>query len=79
MNTSQNIYDRQEFFEGYQRLRENPCSANNVEEKPALFSLAPELTEKRVLDLGCGFGKIAGPSRRWGQAMFWGSISRKRC
>lgn len=57
MNRSQNIYDNQDFFDGYQKLRENPYGANTVEEKPALFSLAPDLCGKRVLDLGCGYGE----------------------
>lgn len=54
---SQNIYDNQTFFDGYKKLRDNQYSANNLEEKPALFSLAPELTGKAVLDLGCGYGE----------------------
>lgn len=54
---SQNIYDNNDFFEGYKKIRENEFSANNVEEKPALFSLAPDLTGKAVLDLGCGYGE----------------------
>lgn len=57
MNKSQNIYDNQDFFDGYKKLRSNEFSANNLEEKPALFSLAPELTGKAVLDLGCGYGE----------------------
>ena len=78
MSTSQNIYDRQEFFEGYQRLRENPYSANNVEEKPALFSLAPELTEKRVLDLGCGFGENCRTFKEMGASYVLGvDLSKK--
>lgn len=32
-------------------------SANNVEEKPALFAIMPSLKGKRVLDLGCGYGE----------------------
>lgn len=54
---SQNIYDNQTFFDGYKKLRDNQYSANNIEEKPALFSLVPELTGKAVLDLGCGYGE----------------------
>lgn len=57
MTDTQNIYDNQVFFEGYQKLRENPYSANNLEEKPALFSLSPDLRGKTVLDLGCGYGE----------------------
>lgn len=55
--SNQNIYDDQIFFDGYKKLRENPDSANILEEKPALFSLAPDLTGKAVLDLGCGYGE----------------------
>lgn len=57
MSKPQNIYDNQAFFDGYKKLRENPDSANNLEEKPALFSLAPDLNGKSVLDLGCGYGE----------------------
>ncbi len=53
----QNIYDNDTFFEGYRKLRGNEGSANNLFEIPALFSLLPDLTGKKVLDLGCGFGE----------------------
>lgn len=52
----QNIYDNEIFFEGYRKLREKPGNANNLFEIPALLSLLPQLSGKRVLDLGCGFG-----------------------
>ena len=53
----QNIYDNPIFFDGYKKLREKEKNANNIFEKPALFSLLPNLSGKRVLDLGCGFGE----------------------
>ena len=53
----QNIYDDEVFFEGYRKLRENPNSANNIIEKPAIFSLLPDLRGKSVVDLGCGYGE----------------------
>ena len=37
MSKSQNIFDNQEFFDGYKKIRNNRYSANNLEEKPALF------------------------------------------
>lgn len=55
--SKQNIYDNQEFFDGYIKLRENPSAANSIVEKPALFSLAPDLHNKMVLDIGCGCGE----------------------
>lgn len=53
----QNIYDNEQFFEGYKKIRDNEVNANNLFEIPALFSMMPELKGKRVLDLGCGFGE----------------------
>jgi len=53
----QNIYDNREFFDGYKKIRENPMSANNVVEKPAIFGLCPDFNGKTVLDVGCGFGE----------------------
>jgi SAM-dependent methyltransferase len=63
-NTS--IYDNPIFFDGYRKLRENPDSANILEEKPALFSLSPDLTGLSVLDLGCGFGENCAEFKRRG-------------
>lgn len=53
----QNIYDNEIFFSGYKKLRDNEVNANNLFEIPALFSMMPDLSGKRVLDLGCGFGE----------------------
>ena len=77
-NSSQNIYDNQPFFDGYKKLRENPDSANILEEKPALFSLAPDLTGKAVLDLGCGYGENCAEFMRLGASRVVGiDISEK--
>ena len=53
----QNIYDNDEFFEGYKKLRERKVNANNLFEIPVLTSMLPDLKGKRILDLGCGFGE----------------------
>lgn len=53
---AQNIYDDPAFFEGYSqfpRSREGLAAAN---EWPALRAMLPDLSNKNVLDLGCGFG-----------------------
>ena len=55
--SDQNIFDNEIFFEEYRKLRNNPSAANDIVEKPALFSLCPELSGKAVLDLGCGYGE----------------------
>ena len=66
LNQTQNIYDNPVFFDGYKKLRENPDNANLLEEKPALFSLAPDLIGKTVLDLGCGCGENCMEFKRLG-------------
>ena len=53
----QNIFDNGTFFDGYKALRSNEVNANVLFEIPALFSMMPSLSGKRVLDLGCGFGE----------------------
>lgn len=46
-----NIYDKEIFFEGYKKIRYNKINANNLFEIPALFSMLPDLKNKRVLDV----------------------------
>ena len=74
----QNIYDNPIFFEGYSRLRENPENVVLLVEKPALFSLIPDLTGKTILDLGCGYGENCAEYKRLGAAKVTGvDISEK--
>jgi len=54
----QNIYDDPQFFAGYSKLRRHESGLNAAVDQPAMRSLMPPLTNKRVLDLGCGFGKM---------------------
>ncbi len=54
----QNIYDDPRFFEGYSKLRRHESGLNMAVDQPAMRSLLPPLAAKRVLDLGCGFGKM---------------------
>lgn len=74
----QNIYDDPVFFDGYKKLRENPSAANDLVEKPALFSLLPDLIGQSVLDLGCGYGENCREFVRRGAARVLGiDISEK--
>lgn len=69
---TQNIYDDQQFFEGYSRL---PRSTNGLEgapEWPALRALLPDLQGRIVLDLGCGFGWFCRWARDHGAASVMG-------
>jgi len=53
---AQNIYDTPEFFEGYSRLGRSVHGLAGAAEWPVIRSLLPDLKQKRVVDLGCGFG-----------------------
>ncbi|HIZ10878.1 MAG TPA: class I SAM-dependent methyltransferase [Candidatus Eubacterium faecavium] len=52
----QNIYDNTEFFSSYKALRESDDNYNILLEQPAMMVLLPDLKNKTVIDLGCGFG-----------------------
>ena len=53
----QNIYDIKTFSESYDKMRyENKGkNANDLIEIPNFRKLIPDLNNKRVLDLGCGY------------------------
>ena len=51
----QNIYDNDDFFQGYQSKR-GDLSANDLIEIPELFELIGDVTNLSILDLGCGAG-----------------------
>ena len=54
--SNQNIYDNEIFFAGYKALRDNELSYNDLLEQPAMAKMLPDLNDKSVLDLGCGYG-----------------------
>jgi len=75
---SQNIYDDPDFFAGYIAIRKRPNSYNEVIDKPTVYSLLPELTGKRVLDLGCGYGEFCRYAADHGAASVVGiELSRR--
>lgn len=65
----QNIFNDPEFFKGYYELREQSDNLNVLIEQPEIKKLIPDVSGKRVLDLGCGYGTncaefaLAGASR----------------
>jgi len=68
----QNIYDNPEFFAGYSQLPRQVHGLSGGPEWPAIRAMLPDLTGKRVLDLGCGFGWFARWAREAGAAAVQG-------
>lgn len=54
--SEQNIFDNEQFFEGYKSIRERDNNLNILLEQPAMARLLPDVQGKRVLDMGCGYG-----------------------
>lgn len=54
----QNIYDNETFYTLYDEMRndDKKISANDLIEIPTIRSMLPDLMDKRVLELGCGYG-----------------------
>ena len=69
---TQNVYDNEEFFAGYSRLRRSVDGLEGAPEWPALRSLLPDLRGSGVLDLGCGFGWFCRWARQQGAARVLG-------
>src|SRR6516225_1313570 len=75
---TQNIYEDEEFFAGYSRLRRSVEGLDGAPEWPALRALLPDLRGCNVLDLGCGFGWFCRWARRQGAAHVLGiDVSEK--
>ena len=69
---TQNIYDREEFFEGYKKLPRSIEGLDGAPEWPSLRALLPLLDGLRVIDLGCGFGWFCRWAREAGAAQVLG-------
>ncbi|KQV28441.1 SAM-dependent methyltransferase [Rhizobium sp. Root1203] len=56
---AQNIYDKREFFEGYSQLSRSVHGLDGAAEWGSIRAVLPDLSDKRIVDLGCGFGWFA--------------------
>ncbi|TKT80404.1 class I SAM-dependent methyltransferase [Aquamicrobium sp. LC103] len=65
---AQNIYDKPEFFSGYSQLERSLHGLEGAAEWPAIRAILPDMKDKRVVDLGCGFGWFCRWARRRGAA-----------
>ncbi|EOH85131.1 hypothetical protein UAS_02033 [Enterococcus asini ATCC 700915] len=52
----ENQYDQTEFFEKYRQFPRSVAGLQAAGEWHELRKLLPDFTDKRVLDIGCGFG-----------------------
>ncbi|MCE9648212.1 MAG: class I SAM-dependent methyltransferase [Parvibaculum sp.] len=75
---TQNVYDNEEFFEGYSRLGRSIDGLDGAPEWPSLRALLPPLNGAGVVDLGCGFGWFCRFARDAGAAHVTGyDVSEK--
>lgn len=52
----ENKYDEERFFQKYSQMSRSQKGLKGAGEWPALRKILPDLSGKRVLDLGCGYG-----------------------
>lgn len=69
---AQNIYDNPEFFAGYSKLPRQVHGLDGAPEWPAIRAMLPDLADRRVVDLGCGFGWASRWMRQAGAASVLG-------
>ena len=69
---TQNIYDTPAFFAGYSALPRSVQGLDAAPEWPTLRAMLPGLRDRRVVDLGCGFGWFCRFAREAGAAQVLG-------
>lgn len=53
-----NVYDNDEFFNKYEEMRDGGNNANDLIENPIILSMMSKVKDKKILDLGCGDGRL---------------------
>lgn len=56
MENIENTYDKDEFYLEYKKMRDTKLNANELLEIPVMKSLLDNLSNKSIIDLGCGNG-----------------------
>ncbi len=69
---TQNIYDDPEFFDRYSRLPRSIEGLDGAPEWPILRALIPDIRDRAVIDLGCGYGWFCRWAREQGAARVLG-------
>ena len=72
LRMTQNIYDNPEFFAGYSRLGRSIDGLDGAAEWPVMRAMLPDLRDRTVVDLGCGFGWFCRWARQHGAAQVLG-------
>jgi SAM-dependent methyltransferase len=66
------FYDNNDIFKTYAARRQRTDNPNDTMEKPIIFELIGELTNQRILDLGCGDGTLGKEALAKGCASYLG-------
>jgi SAM-dependent methyltransferase len=75
---AQNIYDSPEFYAGYAQLPRSVEGLDGAPEWPALRVLLPDIRDRKVVDLGCGYGWFCRWAHEQGAAQVLGlDVSEK--
>lgn len=70
--TGSNFYDDEAVFATYKQHRQRADTPNETLEKPVLMDLIGSITDKRILDLGCGDAAIGRELLHQGAASYIG-------
>jgi 2-polyprenyl-3-methyl-5-hydroxy-6-metoxy-1,4-benzoquinol methylase len=70
--TGSEAYEENDFFKQFMKRRTRKESPNNLIEKPILLELLGDITESRILDLGCGEGMFGAELLDAGAAYYHG-------
>ncbi len=76
---TQNIYDNPEFFENYGLMERSLRGLEGAAEWPSMRALAPNLSGRRVVDLGCGYGWFCRWASEQGAAHVLGLDVSEKC
>ncbi|CAF1235327.1 unnamed protein product [Adineta steineri] len=75
---AQNIYDNQDFFDGYAQLNRSVHGLNGAPEWPSIVRMLSKMDMLDVVDLGCGYGWFCRYARENGAKHVLGlDISQK--
>ena len=75
----ENKYDEQKFFMKYSEMERSKKGLQGAGEWTELQKILPDFKDKKVLDLGCGYGGIVSMRQIREQVLFWEQTSLIKC